>query len=82
MAPEICRKQESDRPIKIEFSLVSCVKLTKLVLYAIPTTAAIERIFNIAGFIIRGRRSYMSDSRFEFRLFNNVQCKSHGVYEL
>ena len=45
-------------------------------------TAAVERIFSIAGFIIRGRRSYLSDSTFEFLLFNNIQCKSRGVYEL
>ena len=36
---------------------------------AMPTTAAVERIFSIAGFVIRSRRTSLSDEMFKFLLF-------------
>ena len=39
---------------------------------ATPTTAAVERIFSIAGFVISGRRISLSDEMFEFLLFNHL----------
>ena len=36
------------------------------------TTAAIERIFNIAGFIVSSRRTSLSDEMFEYLLFNHL----------
>ena len=39
---------------------------------ATPTTAAVERIFSIAGFVISSRRTPLSDEMFEFLLFNHL----------
>ena len=39
---------------------------------ATPTTAAVERIFSIADFVINGRRTSLSDEMFEFLLFNHL----------
>ena len=47
-------------------------KLAKRVFCATPTTAAIERVFSIAGFIISNRRTLLSDELFESLLFNHL----------
>ena len=39
---------------------------------ATSTTAAVERIFSIAGFVISSRRTSLSDEMFEFLLFNHL----------
>ena len=39
---------------------------------ATPTTAAVERIFSIAGFAISSRRTSQSDEMFEFLLFSHL----------
>ena len=47
-------------------------RLAKRVFCATPTTAAVERIFSIAGFVISSRRTSLSDEMFEFLLFNHL----------
>ena len=39
---------------------------------ATTTTAAVERIFSIAGFAISSGRTSLSDEMFEFLLFNHL----------
>ena len=39
---------------------------------ATATTAAVERIFSIAGFASHSRRTSLSDEMFEFLLFNHL----------
>ena len=39
---------------------------------ATPTTAAVERIFSTAGFVISSRRTSLSDEMFEFLWFNHL----------
>ena len=48
---------------------------------ASPTTAAVERIFSIAGFVISSRRNSRSDEMFEFLLFNhfNSDLRTFGA---
>ena len=36
------------------------------------TTAAIERVFSVAGFIVSSRRTSLGDETFEFLLFNHL----------
>ena len=47
-------------------------RLAKSFFCATPTTAAVERIFRIAGFVISSRRTSLSDEMFEFLLFNRL----------
>ena len=44
----------------------ACLNITRL------TTAAIERVFSIAGFIVNSRRTSLSDEMFEYLLFNHL----------
>ena len=37
-----------------------------------PSTAAIERVFSVAGFIVSSRRTLLGDETFEFLLFNHL----------
>ena len=37
-----------------------------------PTTAVIERVFSVAGFIVSSRRTLLGDETFEFLLFNHL----------
>ena len=39
-----------------------------------PTTAAVERVFSTAGFVISSRRTFLSDGMFEFLFFNHLNC--------
>ena len=39
---------------------------------ATPTTAAVERIFSTAGFVISSRRTFLSDEMFEFLLLDHL----------
>ena len=36
------------------------------------STAAIERVFSVAGFIVSRRRTLLGDETFEFLLFNHL----------
>ena len=47
-------------------------RLAKRVFCATPSTAAIERVFSVAGFIVSSRRTLLSDEIFEFLLFNHL----------
>ena len=47
-------------------------RLAKRAFCASPTTAAVERIFSITGFVFSGRRASLSDDMFEFLLFNHL----------
>ena len=44
----------------------ACLNIARL------TTAAIERVFSIAGFIVYSRRTSLSDDMFEYLLFNHL----------
>ena len=44
----------------------ACLNIARL------TTAAIERVFSIVGFIVNSRRTSLSDEMFEYLLFNHL----------
>ena len=48
---------------------------------ATPATAAVERIFSVAGFVLSSRRTSLSDDMFEFLLFNhsNSDLRTFGA---
>ena len=48
------------------------LKLLKQTLFAPESTAGIERIFSVAGYILSERRNRTSDENFENQLFANV----------
>ena len=58
----------------------ACLNIARL------TTAAIERVFSIAGFIVNSRRTSLSDEMFECLLFNHsngdLRPFSGGVDEM
>ena len=58
----------------------TCLNIARL------TTAAIERVFNIAGFIVSSRRTSWSDEMFEYPLFKHfngdLRPFSGGVDEM
>ena len=62
----------------LEFWKVNCDKFPRLCLVAKQvfcapdSTAAVERIFSIAGYILSQRRTRLTDSNFENQLFANV----------
>ena len=47
-------------------------EIVKQTLFAPGSTAGIERIFNVAGYILSERRNRTSDENFENQLFANV----------
>ena len=38
----------------------------------LPSTAAIERVYSVAGFTVSSRRTLLGDETFEFLLFNHL----------
>ena len=46
--------------------------LAKRVFCATPTTAAIERVFGVAEFIVSSRRTFLGDETFEFLRLNHL----------
>ena len=46
--------------------------LARRVFCATPTTAVIERVFSVAGFIVSSRRTLFGDETFEFLLINHL----------
>ena len=47
-------------------------EIVKQTLFALGSTAFIERIFSVAGYILSERRNRTSDEKFENQLFANV----------
>ena len=47
-------------------------EIVKQTLFALGSTAFIERIFSVAGYILSERRNRTSDENFENQLFANV----------
>ena len=47
-------------------------EIVKQTLFAPGSTTGIERIFSVAGYILRDRRTRTSDDNFENQLFANV----------
>ena len=46
--------------------------LARKVFCATPTTAATERVFSVAEFIVSSRRTFLGDETFEFLLLNHL----------
>ena len=73
-----------------EFWKVNCDKFPRLCLVAKQlfcapgSTAAVERIFSIAGYILSQRRTRLTDSNFENPLFANVnfEIREHSGKKL
>ena len=55
--------------------LFEIVKQTPFAPFARRSTAGIERIFNVAGYILNERRTRTSDENFENQLFANVNLE-------
>ena len=74
----------------LEFWKVNCDKFPRLglvakqVFCAPGSTAAVERIFSIAGYILSQRRTRLTDSNFENPLFANVnfEIREHSGKKL
>ena len=53
-------------------SFLRLFEIVKQTLFAPESTASIERIFSVAGYILSERRNRTSDEKFENQLFANV----------
>ena len=55
------------------FAFALCNQDSEMSHVELPT-AAIKRVFSVAGFLISSRRTLRSDETFEFPLFNHLNC--------